>query len=318
MTELPICSIVIRAHNEEKHIDQLLQGITHQTVKPVEIILVDSGSTDRTVDIASQYPVKVVHIPPSEFTFGRSLNIGIAEASADLVVLASAHVFPVYPDWLETLLRPFDDPKVALTYGKQRGNSESKFAEHQIFKQWFPDTPHSIQAHPFCNNANAAIRKSLWLENPYDELLPGLEDLEWANRMFLQGKTIQYVPEAEIIHLHDESPRGVMNRYLREGMAFKRIFPLEKFGFGDFLRLSWVNIWHDFHEARNQVVLSQVWKEIIWFRIMQFWGTYQGYNQSGPLTMQLRQRFYYPNQPITEVETRARSVEPIQYNKKNT
>jgi glycosyltransferase involved in cell wall biosynthesis len=318
MSEPPVCSIVIRAHNEEKHIDQLLQGIGHQSVSPVEIILVDSGSTDRTIEIATKYPVRLVHISPSQFTFGRSLNIGIAEASADLVVLASAHVYPVYPDWLKTLLRPFADDRVALTYGKQRGNDQSKFAEHQIFKQWFPDLPHPMQSHPFCNNANAAIRKSLWEENPYDELLPGLEDLDWAKRVFLQGKMIQYVPEAEIIHQHDETPRGVMNRYLREGMAFKRIFPQEKFGFGDFLRLSWANIWHDFHDARDQGILSRVWKEIIWFRVMQFWGTYRGYNQSGPLTMQLRQRFYYPNQPIAGFEAQPRDVASIQYNKKNS
>lgn len=243
--------------------------------------------------------------------------MGIARSTAELIVLASAHVYPVYPDWLEVLLQPFMNPKVGLTYGKQRGDSRSKFTEQQIFRQWFPDSPHPIQAHPFCNNANAAIRKSLWEANPYEETLPGLEDLEWANRIFQQGLLIQYVPEAEIIHVHEESPKGVLNRYLREGMAFKRIFPHEKFGLGDFFRLGWVNIWHDLRDAKSQGVFSRVWKEIIWFRLVQFWGTYQGYNQSGPLTAQLRQRFYYPNQPLSPAGNHDRPVAPIQYNKKN-
>jgi len=67
----------------------------------------DSGSTDA---IAAQYGAKVEHIPPAEFTFGRSLNRGLAAATCDLVVIASAHIYPVYPDWLERLLEPFQDP----------------------------------------------------------------------------------------------------------------------------------------------------------------------------------------------------------------
>jgi len=85
-------SIVIRACNEEKHIARLLEGIAQQFLKEAEIILVDSGSTDRTLEIASQYPVRVVHIQPEEFTFGYSLNQGVSHTYGDLIVIASAHV----------------------------------------------------------------------------------------------------------------------------------------------------------------------------------------------------------------------------------
>ncbi|MBI2331214.1 MAG: glycosyltransferase family 2 protein, partial [Chloroflexi bacterium] len=95
------CSIVIRAYNEEKHIRRLLEGIRQQTVKDVEIILVDSGSTDSTAAIAESFGAKIVHIPSAEFTFGRSLNFGIKSVARELIVIASAHVYPVYPDWLE-------------------------------------------------------------------------------------------------------------------------------------------------------------------------------------------------------------------------
>jgi glycosyltransferase involved in cell wall biosynthesis len=64
------CSIVIRCYNEEKHIGRLLEGILQQTVKDVEVILVDSGSTDATVAIAqSIYPIKLISIKPEEFSF---------------------------------------------------------------------------------------------------------------------------------------------------------------------------------------------------------------------------------------------------------
>lgn len=314
MNNLPVCSVVIRAFNEEKYIERLFVGIQQQTIKQVEIILVDSGSTDRTLEIASRYQVKIVQIKPEDFTFGRSLNMGISQANADLVVMASAHVYPVYPDWLESLIKPFESSKVALTYGKQRGYDGSKFSEHQIFAQWFPDSHYPDQTHPFCNNANAAIRKALWIENQYDEMLPGLEDIDWANRMILQGKTIQYVPEAEIIHIHNETPVGVGNRYLREAMAFKKIFPQERFGLWDLFRLTWVNILHDFRIAREQGMISGVWREIIWFRVMQFWGTYRGYRQSGPLTWHLRKRFYYPGDMDTNHKKSSRKIQPIQYN----
>ena len=153
------CSIVIRAYNESIHLPRLLEGITHQTVKDVEVILVDSGSTDSTVSIAEAFGAKMMHIRPEEFTFGRSLNRGIEKATGDFVVIASAHVYPVYPDWLESLLRPFEDAKVALTYGKQRGPDSAKFSEQQVFHQWYPDVSQPRQPTAFCNNANAAIRK---------------------------------------------------------------------------------------------------------------------------------------------------------------
>ena len=110
-----LASLIIRACNEEKHIARLLDGISQQTEKDYEIILADSGSTDRTLEIASHYPVHVVHIQPEEFTFGYSLNRGVKQSRGELIVIASAHVFPVYPDWFERLLAPFNDPQVALT-----------------------------------------------------------------------------------------------------------------------------------------------------------------------------------------------------------
>ncbi len=120
------CSLVIRAFNEERHLPRLLEGIRNQTVRNVELILVDSGSTDATVDIAEKYGVRVVHITPAEFTFGRSLNLGLAAASSPVVVIASAHVYPVYPDWLEKLISPFSDPRIALAYGRQTGTENLK------------------------------------------------------------------------------------------------------------------------------------------------------------------------------------------------
>jgi glycosyltransferase involved in cell wall biosynthesis len=182
------CSIVIRSYNEEAHVARLLVGIMNQTVREVEIILVDSGSTDATRAIASRYPVRILHIDPSSFSFGRSLNMGCAAAQGETVVVASAHIYPVYADWLEQLLRPFDDERVAVVYGKQRGGEETRWSEHRLFRQWFPEMSVPRQESAFCNNANAAIRRSLWLRRPYDEDLPAWR--MWSGRRGLVVKVI--------------------------------------------------------------------------------------------------------------------------------
>lgn len=306
------CSIVIRAYNEEKHIGRLLEGIRQQTIKDVEIILVDSGSTDATVSVAESFGAKIVHIPSAEFTFGRSLNFGVREARSEFIVIVSAHVYPVYPDWLETLLRPFQDEKVALTYGKQRGYEGSKFSEHQIFHQWYPDVSNFDQATAFCNNANSAIRKSLWKQHAYDETLTGLEDLEWGKWAKGQGCKIAYAAEAEIIHIHNETPHGVYNRYRREAMALRRIYPEAHFNFYDFLRLTFTNIVSDLWHAAREGVFLKSFSSIFWFRFMQFHGTRIGHRETSLVTPQLRETFYYARERKMK-DKRKRDIEPIKY-----
>lgn len=312
-----VCSIIVRAFNEQKHIGRLFSGINEQNLKDIEVILVDSGSSDGTISIASSrdwdFPVRIIRIEPELFSFGRSLNLGMKEVQSDLVVIASAHIYPVYPDWLERMISPFSDPQVGLTYGKQRGNATTHFSERQIFSRWFPDRSKTQVANPFCNNANAAIRKNLWLEHQHDETLSGLEDLEWANWAIKQGYKVSYVAEAEIIHVHEDTPGGIYNRYRREAMAFKKIFPQEVFNFRDFIRLFIQNVYSDSTIAIREKIFFSELLNIIWFRFMQFWGTYQGYRQSGPLTWELRQTFYYPRGEQARQKVQSRDVKPIQY-----
>ncbi|QMW04577.1 glycosyltransferase [Spirosoma foliorum] len=224
------CSIIIRAFNEEKHIGKLLDGIIHQESQhEVEIILVDSGSTDNTIQIAEQKGAQVVKIRPEEFSFGRALNFGCQRSTGDILLFASAHIYPVYTNWIEQMLIPFEDTKVGLTYGRQIGNQLSKFSERQLFAKWFPTVSNYNQSIPFCNNANTAIRRSLWEQINYDESLTGLEDLHWAAIIQQQGHRIAYEADAVIVHVHEETPRKIFNRYYREAIAFKRIKPSAQF-----------------------------------------------------------------------------------------
>lgn len=290
-----LCSIVIRCCNEEEHIGRLLSGIMQQTLKNVEIIIVDSGSTDATVSIASRYPVEILSIRPVEFSFGRALNIGCQEANGEFIIIVSAHVYPVNKDWLEKLIEPFSDSKVALVYGKQRGNDTTKYSEQQIFAHWFPEGLTLVQDHPFCNNANAAIRWSLWGKLPYNENITGLEDLDWAKRAMESGHKIAYASDSTIIHVHNEPMKSIFNRYRREAIALKCIFPHEHFNLWEFIRLLSINVISDYYHAWHDGVLRSNLCSIFAFRLMQFWGTYKGFTQRGSITKQIKQKFYYPN-----------------------
>lgn len=290
----PKVSIVIRCFNERQHIGRLLRGITQQTVRDAEIIVVDSGSTDGTLDVVREFPVKLLSIRAEDFSFGRSLNLGCAAATGEFIVVASAHVYPVYDDWLEKMIEPMSDEQVALVYGKQRGDEQTQYSEQQIFAHWFPEQSNRKQSHPFCNNANSCVRRSLWEKFPYREELTGLEDLDWATRILAEGYHLAYAAEAEIVHVHNETWSQIRNRYRREAIAFKRIFPQEHFHFRDFARLLTTNFFSDYYHALLEKKLHRQLISIPMFRLMQFWGTYQGYRQRGPLTRQLRQTFYYP------------------------
>ena len=309
----PRCSIVIRAFNEEDHIGRLLTGIYQQSIREVEVIVVDSGSTDSTLSIVGEYPVRVLSIAPQDFTFGRSLNLGCEHASGDLIVVASAHVYPVYPDWIERLIEPLADPNVALTYGKQRGTADTHFSEAQHFAKLYPEDSSKDQDGPFCNNANAAIRRELWARHRYDEQLSGLEDLEWAMWARAQHYQLSYVAEAEVVHVHDETPMQVFNRYRREAIALKRLRPQEHIGLFDFLRLFASNVGSDVRHAMRERASLGAWPEILWFRFMQFWGTYRGFEHKGPLGDDLKQAFYYPRGYQADAPAPNRAVEPIDY-----
>ena len=309
----PQCSVVIRAFDEEKHIGRLLAGIMHQTVDDVEIVLVDSGSSDATVAIASRYPVEIVHIRPQEFTFGRSLNRGIEHTNSEFIIIASAHVYPVFPDWIEKLLEPFEEPQVALVYGKQRGNESTHYSEQQQFAKLYPEESITVQRHPFCNNANSAIRRSLWLQKRFDEELTGLEDMAWANWAIGQNHVLSYAADAEVIHVHNETARQIYNRFRREAIALRFIQSEERFHIGDFFRLYLSNVISDgWHAFRERVLLKEA-MGILKYRFMQFWGTYRGFSLSKPVSASMKQVFYYPRGLRAVRTTPRREVKPIDY-----
>jgi glycosyltransferase involved in cell wall biosynthesis len=317
---LPSVSLIVRCFNEEAHIGRLLTGALRQTHPPEEILVVDSGSTDATLAIASKFDVRVVSIPPEHFSFGHALNAGMAASTAEVSVFASAHVYPVYDTWIERLVAPLDDKSVALSYGRQQTPANGRFSEQRLLSQWFPAQSAYRQRHPFCNNANAAIRRVVWEQRHYDEQLTGLEDLDWAKHAMEAGHSIAYVAEAPVVHVHQESFGQVINRYRREAIAHKDIYHDQDMGVLAAMRLAAINILGDYREALREGCLQENAADIPRFRLAQFIGTYKGFSQSGPVTDVLKRRFYYPSANGTMASDR-RSADvgrPIDYDTPST
>lgn len=289
-------AVVIRCRNEEAHIGRLLTGIMRQRRRPDEIIVVDSGSTDATVSIASAFPTKVVHIAPDDFSFGRACNVGCEASTSDVVVFVSAHCYPVFDSWIEELVAPFEEPDVALTYGRQTGPPDVRYSEQRLFETWFPEQSVRRQRHPFCNNANAAVRRAVWEELRYDEYLTGLEDLDWAKRAIDAGHVVAYVAEAPVVHVHSERFSQVVNRYRREAIAHKQIYNEQRMHLIDAVRLATANVFSDWVAAYRDHAAPRTFLSIGKFRTAQFLGTYRGFAQQGPVPLLLKRRFYYPEQ----------------------
>ena len=135
-------------------------------------------------------------------------------------MLISAHTLPIDEEWLGTLIAPLRDVSTAMSYGRQLGWSSSKYSEIQDLGRTF-GVRRRVQKPPhfFAHNANSAIRKDLWEQHPFDETLPGLEDIEWAKYWMVRDYQVVYEPAAALHHIHEESWRQVRRRYYREALA---------------------------------------------------------------------------------------------------
>ena len=209
-------SIIIRSKNEERFIGQVLEKIFSQDYRePFEVLVLDSGSTDATLGIVSRFPVRLHHIDPKAFTYGRALNSGAALATGEQVVYLSAHCVPVDDMWLRKLTSPLEDPAIAATFGRQipiRGMNPFEELELQAI---FPLDPNKPCLSIF-SNANCAIRRDLLLQYPFDERIPFAEDFLWRKRLPEAYKSV-YVPEASVYHSHPFSLRFWAKRFLVNG-----------------------------------------------------------------------------------------------------
>ena len=298
-------SIIIRAFNEERYLGELLAAIDAQEPASFavgeeeaaverEVIVVDSGSTDCTVPIAESFGARVLHISPESFSFGRSLNLGCQAATGTVLVFISGHCVPCDSLWLRRLVAPILDGRVVAAYGKQRGGETTKLSEHQVFAKLYPDQSSIPQRGFFCNNANAALKRSAWEQFRFDEDLLGLEDMYLGRQLIEAGMRLGYVAEAAVHHYHHETWAQVRRRYEREAIALQRVRPEWHLTFFDFLRYFTASVLLDTSFALQERRWLRTAGEILLFRFMQYWGSYRGNHEHRRMAEREKRRYFYP------------------------
>jgi len=199
-------SLIIRTKNEEQWIGKCLEAVYNQNFKDFEVIVVENGSKDATLDIVKKFPVKLVEYQEEIWKPGKALNMGIRESSGEYLGIMSGHCIPVHNTWFETLVAELDsDEKVVGTYGKNIGLPESSVFDKRDMLFMFGPTRAVQNKECFFHfeNANSMIKRSAWKELPFDEDTTHIENIIWAREMVLRrGYKVVYIPEAAVYHHH--------------------------------------------------------------------------------------------------------------------
>jgi len=218
-------TVLIRTKDEEEHINNTLNAIFSQDYNALEVLIVDSGSTDNTLKIARRYPVKIYEIKPEAFTFGYALNYGFERAKGRYVISLSAHALPASNNWITTLISNFDDTRVAAVMSHALPWPDcNPFDRRGLYKKFNIKKQEIAEGSPFIfGNYASAIKKEVWEKIHFDENLPYAEDHDWIKKVRAQGYKIIFEPDAKVFHSHNETLRQIYRRTLKETYALKML-----------------------------------------------------------------------------------------------
>lgn len=230
-------SIVIPVKDGGDALGRCLEALSRQQLdrdEPVELVVVDSGSSDGSVRLALDHGARVQEIPPQEFTHGASRNLGASLSSGELLVFISQDATPVDERWLQTLTRPLrEDALLAGVYGRQVANDDATPPERYFLDFLYGPRPRrqraaavselSMQTTLF-SNANGAIRRELWENFPFVEDIIMSEDQDWSRRVLLAGWSIGYEPRAAVRHSHSYTIASAFRRFFDSGASADRAY----------------------------------------------------------------------------------------------
>jgi rhamnosyltransferase len=227
------CSISILTKNEEANIGGCLEAVYSQHgVGDFEVNLVDSGSTDATLEIARGYPIRIQQIPADQFHHARTRNFAASLGNGPILINLSGDAIPASNDWLRNMLANFSDPGVGAVYGRQLPKPGSTMERSDTFdavygdKRVVKDPAHrnglGYRFYHF-SDVNSAIRRSVWQANPYPENLKMFEDLAIAKTILDAGWKIVYEPQAPVYHSHRYSAGQLFKRYFDIGYTLKEL-----------------------------------------------------------------------------------------------
>ena len=171
---------IVRTKNSEKTLGKCLKSISSQTIKVKEIIIVDSGSSDKTLEIAKQYNCKIIFYPKEiEFNYSKSLNIGIQEVTSNLVFVISSHIELFNVQTLFYMLHFLRNFNLISGVSAQPQKISKEIINNYKRLKWELINQHNFKGRAMSNSV-ALFKKELWEEYHFNEQLPACEDQEWA------------------------------------------------------------------------------------------------------------------------------------------
>ena|SRR5579862_1303514 len=228
---MALISVVLPTLDGGLTLPPLLDAIARQRIHvPVELVVVDSSSTDGSDAMLRQRADVFVSIPVSSFNHGFTRNLGIEKSRGDLIVLTVQDALPASDDWLSALIAPIvADDRVAGTFARQLPRADASALAKRNLARWAASSttprtatlsgidelntlaPLARMERCAFDNVCACIRRSVWTEHPFRDV-PIAEDLAWSREVLLAGHRIEYVPGAAVIHSHDRSAQYEFER----------------------------------------------------------------------------------------------------------
>jgi len=258
-------SILLRNLNEGDYLLQFLPSLRRQiTYSSFEIVVVDNSSNDHSLEVIQQYNCKLVRLARNEFTYGGSLNKGIANCNGDIIFIVSPHICLKNNDFLQKTIEYFDsNDKVAglrfINLG-QPDTSKNCFEEYNILTYIRTLDFFEKNNSNFIVNHCSAIRKSCWDLVKFDASLIACEDKKWSLEILQKGFCILYNIPLVYSYKKQYNAEDKATKFARELAAFEQINGIKHRSFH-----------HGFAKAVFFLLKTELWRlknKILNFRLV--------------------------------------------------
>ncbi len=228
MEDNPEISVVIPTRNAGAHLPRLLDAVFGQaTDKAFEVIALDSGSTDGTLDSLGNYPVRLIEIEQSSFDWGRLRERVFEESRGEVVVNVSQDAIPAADDWLDNLVRPLEDDQVGASCGSSIPDPDRDFPQFQWEKNGYYYFTREIKKFvrlygKGLSFGNAAVPRKVWEKLHIEPQATG-EDFQFQMKLYAAGYRIVFPSDAPALHHHNYTLPAVFKRSRNEGFALRQM-----------------------------------------------------------------------------------------------
>jgi rhamnosyltransferase len=229
-----VISVLIPVKDGGADLIRCLQAIAAQKIgDEVEVVVVDSESSDGSAERARELGATVHEIPATEFVHGATRNLAARLSNGDVLVFTTQDAVPATDHWLARLVAALDGDGVVGAYGRQLPHEDATPPEQFFLDFMYGPTPRTQRLggiaelsfeQTLFSNVNSAIPRRVWEANPFRDDVTMSEDQEWSRRMLLAGHTIVYEPEAAVRHSHTYTLRGAFRRFYDSGASAGRSY----------------------------------------------------------------------------------------------